>query len=101
VTAGGAGAGALELGAQPLAELAELEGAQVGTEETGVSDQAGVSEDQAGVSEDQAGVSETAGVSEATALVVTAGVPVGSAEERPGQSVTVGAQEVMVTSSVS
>jgi hypothetical protein len=83
VTAGGAGAGALELGAQPPTEL---EGAQVGTE-----DQAGVSEDQAGVSEETASTPEgvTLAVAEAVALV------------RPGQSVTVAAQEVMVTSSVS
>ena len=47
---------------------------------------------------------ETAGallVGTAGTLVVWAGVPVGSAPELPGQSVTVGAQEVMVTSSVS
>jgi len=64
--------------------------------------QAGVSEDQTGDSEEP--TLETAGallVGTAGALVVWAGVPVGSAPELPGQSVTVGAQEVMVTSSVS
>jgi hypothetical protein len=96
VPAGGAGAlGTLEgaLGAGTL-------GAQVGTE-----DQAGVSEDQAGVSVEETGLSEASPAGEVTAAGTLEGVvlPVGStpAPLLPGQSVTVGAQEVMVTSSVS
>jgi hypothetical protein len=64
--------------------------------------QAGVSEDQAGVSEEPApGTAGALLVGTAGTLVDMAGVPVGSTPELPGQSVTVGAQEVMVTSSVS
>jgi len=108
----GAGAlGALGAGALGAGALGALEGAlgagalgaQVGTE-----DQAGVSEDQAGVSVETAAVSVW-GASPA-GVVATAGalegvvLPVGSTPAPPllpGQSVTVGAQEVMVTSSVS
>jgi hypothetical protein len=59
---------------------------------------------QTGDSEEEEPTLGTAGallVGTAGTLVVWAEVPVASALERPGQSVTVGAQEVMVTSSVS
>jgi hypothetical protein len=85
-------------GATGLTELTE--GTTEGTpEETALLEAGAV---QTGDSEET--TLETAGallVGTAGTLVVWAGVPVGSAPELPGQSVTVGAQEVMVTSSVS